>query len=378
MKYLFNLLPLVVLAVAIWLVLDIRQKLGVMELKLQELKVSSESARPLAESLPSLAIAQPEDGALVLSNRIDIVGEAPENQMICLVVDEQIKAVTLPHNGQFEFADITAKRGENVFTVKAMTEDGKVVSLQTIHIKYRNPTVSYLAKNFTRGNREESKIALTFDGGYLANVSEEILDILKDKQVKCTMFLSGTYIRKHADLVRRMVAEGHDIGNHTWNHPHLTEFVDKKVHVTRSDVTREFVQKQLNETALAFQACTGTTIHRLWRAPYGEHNREIREWAAELGYRHIGWTIGHDWENNMDTLDWVSDTTSTAYRSAEEIYEKVLNFGNGKSSGANGAIVIMHLGSMRKHDFPHKMLPKIIDGLREHGYQLVRVSEMLD
>ncbi|MFQ5486010.1 MAG: hypothetical protein ACE5DO_11850, partial [Desulfobacterales bacterium] len=145
MKYLFNLLPLVVLAVAIWLVLDIRQKLGVMELKLQELKVSSESARPLAESLPSLAIAQPEDGALVLSNRIDIVGEAPENQMICLVVDEQIKAVTLPHNGQFEFADITAKRGENVFTVKAMTEDGKVVSLQTIHIKYRNPTVSYLA-----------------------------------------------------------------------------------------------------------------------------------------------------------------------------------------------------------------------------------------
>ncbi|MFQ5752254.1 MAG: polysaccharide deacetylase family protein [bacterium] len=259
-----------------------------------------------------------------------------------------------------------------------MSENGVVTSLETIKIAYNNPTINYLSKNITHGNRFEPKVALTFDGGYLANACEEILDILKAKELQCTIFLSGRFITKYPAIVKRMVAEGHEIGNHTWNHPHLTEFVENKVQVTKSTVTREFLQKQLNDTALAFNACTGQSLMPFWRAPYGEHNLEIREWAAEMGYRHIAWTLGPNWQNTMDTMDWVADSTSPAYHTAEEILEKILGFGNGSNTGANGAIIIMHLGTLRNHDFPHKKLPEIIDGLKAQGYELVRVSEMID
>ena len=100
-------------------------------------------------------------------------------------------------------------------------------------------------------------------------------------------------------------------------------------------------------------------------------------WAAEAGFKHVGWTVGQGWEESMDTLDWVADKNSTAYRSAEEIAEKILNYGKGRNTGANGAIILMHLGSEREDDFPHKKLPEIIDGLKQDGYQLLTISKIL-
>ena len=118
-------------------------------------------------------------------------------------------------------------------------------------------------------------------------------------------------------------------------------------------------------------------MRKYWRAPFGEHNRDIRTWAAELGYRHVGWTVGRDWEHNMDTLDWVADKNSSVYHTAEEIVEKIINFGNGDEYGANGAIVLMHLGTSREEDQPHKLLPRIIDQMRDNGYTFVTISEMM-
>ena len=114
----------------------------------------------------------------------------------------------------------------------------------------------------------------------------------------------------------------------------------------------------------------------LWRAPYGYYNEEILEWAAKTGYKHIGWTVGRGWEENMDTLDWVKDKDSKVYHSADEIAEKILNYADKKGAGANGAIILMHLGSLRNDDFPHKKLPDIIEGLQKKGYELVTISEM--
>ncbi|MFQ6116306.1 MAG: polysaccharide deacetylase family protein [bacterium] len=322
-------------------------------------------------------IVKPSNGAMVLTNRIDIEGEAGDNQIVSLIVDGKIKAVTLPEKGTFLFKNIAAKRGSNTFTVKSMNANGEVATLETINIIYNNPTIRYLANNVTRGSVLKPKVALTFDGGYVANASEEILNILKEKNTRCTFFLTGTYIKNYPHIVRRIVADGHEVGNHTWSHPHLTTFTENSLHLTRPKVNREFLENELKQAAAAFTACTGEEMAPFWRAPYGEHNLEIREWAAELGYRHIEWTVGHRWESNMDTMDWVADTTSPAYRSADEILDKILSFGNGSDFGANGAIIIMHLGTLRNNDFPHKKLPEIIDGLREQGYQLVTISEMV-
>ncbi|NIR51800.1 polysaccharide deacetylase family protein [candidate division KSB1 bacterium] len=373
-SFVLNVLLLIALGVTIWMLRDLKQRFETLE---QKVDSSSSPRNETSSNDGHISVSNPANGAMVLTNRINIEGEAEDNQIISLLINDQFEAVTLPRKGKFQFTEVPVKRGNNTLTVKAMTADGSLTALEKIDFEYNNPTVNFLSRNVNRGDRTEPKIAITFDGGYMANASAEILDILKESNVKCTLFLTGLFIQNHPDMVRRMVEEGHEIGNHTWSHPHLTTFVENGEHLTRETVTRQFLQKELNDTVDAFVACTGTKMAPFWRAPFGEHNLEIREWAAELGYRHIGWTVGDGWDNHMDTMDWVADTTSSAYYNSDEIVEKVLNFGNGSDFEANGAIVIMHLGTLRDKDLPHKKLPKMINGLNEKGYELVSVSELL-
>jgi peptidoglycan/xylan/chitin deacetylase (PgdA/CDA1 family) len=362
----------------LWLHIDSRSQLESLR-KQMAAQARAHNGNGIAKNAKSqLTLLKPAKGSMVMSNVIDIAGEAEDNQIITLGVDDEIRAVTLPHGGRFQFNDVRVSRRQNEFTIRAISENGDVTALETLRFDFHSPSLNFLAKDLTRGDLAQRNVALTFDGGYLANACEEILDVLKTKDAKSTMFLTGTFIRKYPDVVQRMLADGHEIGNHTNHHPHLTDFTSNQAHVTRAEVTRDFLHKELNDAAHDFSKLTGKKFTPLWRAPYGEHNLEIRQWAAELGYRHIGWTLGHDQEGNMDTMDWVADTTSPAYLTADEILEKVLNFGNGSEAAANGAIVIMHLGTQRSGDFPHQKLADIIDGLRERGYQLVRVSEMIN
>jgi peptidoglycan/xylan/chitin deacetylase (PgdA/CDA1 family) len=364
-------------SISIGTIFKLKSQLKGLEKKIDLVIKAQDENRTSAASIKPLSITKPVNGAMVLTNRIEIEGEARANQIISLSVDGKIEAVTLPENGKFIFKNIAANRGNNSFTIKSISEDGAVTTLETIDIVYNNPTVRYLSNNVTRGNPSLPQIAITFDGGSVANVSEEILDILKAKDLKCTFFLTGQYVKKFPEIVQRMVAEGHEIGNHTWSHPHLTTFAENNMHLTLPGITREFLQRELNKTAEAFAANTGEKMAPYWRAPYGEHNLEIREWAAELGYRHIEWTVGRDWESSMDTMDWVADSTSPAYRTADQILDKILNFGNGSERHSNGSIILMHLGTLRNNDFPHKKLPEIIDGLREQGYELVTISQLI-
>jgi peptidoglycan/xylan/chitin deacetylase (PgdA/CDA1 family) len=92
---------------------------------------------------------------------------------------------------------------------------------------------------------------------------------------------------------------------------------------------------------------------------------------------HVRWTVGQGREETMDTLDWVADKNSKVYYTAEEIAQKILKFADEPNSGANGAVILFHLGTNRKDDFPHKKLPDIIDGLHRKGFKLVKVSEMI-
>jgi peptidoglycan/xylan/chitin deacetylase (PgdA/CDA1 family) len=249
--------------------------------------------------------------------------------------------------------------------------------LEEITFKYGMPTPSFLAKDFTRGSLDEKKIALTFDGDYLDNVTEEILDILKQENIKCTIFLTGRYIHRFSDIVKRMLADGHEIGNHTWTHPHLTTFEKNRKHQTLPTVAKELVQHELLKTSELFYQITAHKMMPYWRAPFGEHNAEIRQWAGEAGFRQIGWTLGKDWKNGMDALDWVADTSAAIYYTADEIADKIITFGDSQKTGANGAIILMHLGTERKGDYPHLRLPFVIEELKKRGYRLVKISELL-
>ncbi len=141
-------------------------------------------------------------------------------------------------------------------------------------------------------------------------------------------------------------------------------------------VTREFLQNELNKADKQFFLVTGKHMSPFWRSPYGENNAEIRRWASEIGYTHIGWTSGRD--ETLDTLDWVVDNKIPIYRTSEQIAEQILSFGKDFQYGANGGIILMHLGTERKYDLPNKSLPLIIEGYINKGYKFVTISHMLN
>ncbi len=219
-------------------------------------------------------------------------------------------------------------------------------------------------------------MALTFDGSINGNDAELILDTLRERGIKTTMFLTGAFIKRFPGLTRQMAMDGHEVGNHLLSHPHRTEYSQNYTHNTLPHVTREFLTRQLRGVEKLFREVTGSEMAPLWRAPYGEVNARLRGWAFEAGYVHVGWTSDFRRRESLDTLDWVSDRGSKLYRSSAEIRDKVLNFGR-KTYGVRGGIILMHLGTQRRADKAAERLDEILDGLSSRGYRLVRVSSLI-
>ncbi|MBN1184292.1 MAG: polysaccharide deacetylase family protein [Bacteroidales bacterium] len=314
---------------------------------------------------------------VVVENRFTISGLAEPNRIISLTVNGSVVAAVVTQGTRFAFNDVLAKPGLNHFVVKSLDDEGRSIILEEINFMYGKPPVQYLVHDFTRGDIARKQIALTFDGGWFDNVAGEILDILKEYNIKCTMFVTGNFMKLHPETVKRMVAEGHEVCNHSWSHPHLTTYEENGRHETVKGMNGRKLRRELEKAEKYFEKLTGTEMTKLWRSPYGEQNEEIRRWAAEEGYRHIGWTVGSSREDGMDTMDWVADTTSDAYYTADEIAGRLLSYGKNSEYGANGTVILMHLGSLRTKDYPHSKLPYIIQEFQKRGYKFVKVSEML-
>ncbi|MFF6785318.1 polysaccharide deacetylase family protein [Streptomyces sp. NPDC012510] len=127
------------------------------------------------------------------------------------------------------------------------------------------------------------KMVLTFDDGPDPRFTPDILDILRDHDVRAMFFVCGEMAVQHKDLLRRMAHDGHVVGNHTWSHPLLTTLSRSRIH-TEMARTSEIIEKVHGEPPLWF------------RAPYGVWNRAAFRFGAELDMEPLGWTL--------DTLDW--------------------------------------------------------------------------
>jgi peptidoglycan/xylan/chitin deacetylase (PgdA/CDA1 family) len=229
------------------------------------------------------------------------------------------------------------------------------------------------APDISRGDRNRKEMAMTFDGGGWANAALEILDTLHEKGISCTFFLTGEFIRRYPELVKQIVAEGHEVGNHTESHPHLTSFATNSRQELLPGVSRSFLWRELEEAEKLFFEVTGQQMVPYWRAPYGEQNAILRRWAKEIGYQHVSWTSDYRAKKSLDSLDWVADPAERLYCSAEDVRNRILGYGR-----ANGGIVLMHLGTSRRCDQVHERLGEIIEGLQEKGYRLVKISELLE
>jgi peptidoglycan/xylan/chitin deacetylase (PgdA/CDA1 family) len=183
-------------------------------------------------------------------------------------------------------------------------------------------------------------ICLTFDDGPHPRTCTAILDVLRREHVPATFFVVGTRSREHPELLRRMLREGHEIGNHTWDHQRLTTLEPDEV---------RWELRGLHDLIVR---CTGIWP-TLCRPPGGTYDARVLEICRDEGYRVCLWSV--------NAGDWI--TGKTADQIAERVIDRV----------RPGAIVLLH---DEKPATP-EALPWIIHALRERGYQFLTVSEML-
>ena len=196
----------------------------------------------------------------------------------------------------------------------------------------------------SKGNTTEKVIALTIDDGSDGTNFNRILNVLDDHNVHATFFLTGSGAEKHPQVIKDAVSEGHDIGNHSYNHPDFTE------------ISTTSMLSQLSRTETIIKNLTGESTKPYFRAPFGSTNAQVLQTVGNAGYTHtFHWTI--------DTLDWTGNTATT-------IYNRVMN------NLQPGAIVLMHTGAGATGTV--EALKKLIPAIKNKGYRFVTLSQLMN
>ena len=191
------------------------------------------------------------------------------------------------------------------------------------------------------GNREEKVLYLTFDAGYENGYTAQILDILKKHNVKAAFFLVGDYLERNADLVRRMVDEGHIVGNHTASHPDMSKITDQAAFA-----------KELAEVETLFREITGKELPKYYRPPQGFYSEENLKHAQALGYQTVFWSLAYaDWDNNKQP--------SHTY-ALEKLMPRT----------HNGAVILLHSTSKTNAE----ILDQLLSQWEAQGYQFQTID----
>ena len=193
------------------------------------------------------------------------------------------------------------------------------------------------------GDTGEKVLYLTFDAGYENGCTEKILDTLKKHQVSAAFFLVGNYIQRNADLVRRMVEEGHTVGNHTMHHYDMSKISDK-----------ETFAKELQDLEALYKETTGQELPKYYRPPQGIYSEENLKMAQELGYKTVFWSLAY--------VDWNNDAQPTA----GEAFAKLL------PRTHSGAVVLLHSTSKTNAEILDELLTK----WEEEGYHFGTLDEL--
>ena len=193
------------------------------------------------------------------------------------------------------------------------------------------------------GNTEEKVLYLTFDAGYENGCTAQILDVLKAKEVPAAFFLVGNYIEKNPDLVRRMVNEGHTVGNHTMHHYDMSKLSDKAA-----------FSKELTDLETLYRDTIGSEMPKFYRPPQGIYSEENLKMAQELGYKTVFWSLAY--------MDWKNDAQPTK----EEAFQKLL------PRIHSGAVVLLHSTSRTNA----QILNELIEKWKALGYRFGTLDEL--
>ena len=193
---------------------------------------------------------------------------------------------------------------------------------------------------FSQCHVEGPYVAMTFDDGPHGANTPRLLDMLKQRKIHATFFMVGQCVAEYPTIVKRMVAEGHEVANHSWSHPQL------------SSMSEASVREQLQKTHDAIIAACGVAPKTM-RPPFGAFTARQRAWShGEWGYKCILWDV--------DPLDW-------KVRNAEHVKNEILK------AAVPGSIILAH----DIHKSTIDAMPETLDGLLAKGFKFVTVSELL-
>ena len=208
-----------------------------------------------------------------------------------------------------------------------------------------NATAEQLAQYnaYYVGDTSQKVLYLTFDCGYENGCTERILDALKKHNAPAAFFVVGHMIESAPDIVRRMAAEGHIVGNHTFHHPDMSAISDQAA-----------FREELEALEDLYRETVGEELPRYYRPPQGKYSEENLRQAQALGYKTVLWSLAY--------VDWYTDDQPTA----EEAYTKLL------PRIHNGAIVLLHSTSETNAEILDDLLTK----WEEMGYTFASLDEL--
>ena len=193
------------------------------------------------------------------------------------------------------------------------------------------------------GEDTEKVIYLTFDAGYENGYTERILDALKKHNVKATFFLVGNYLETKPDIVKRMVEEGHIVGNHTYSHPDMSK-------ISTSEGFKDELVKMENK----YKEITGKDMLKIYRPPQGKFSEENLSMAKAMGYKTVFWSLAY--------VDWLEDKQPTK----DEAFSKLL------TRIHSGAVVLLHNTSKTNCEILDELLTK----WKDMGYTFRLVDQI--
>lgn len=196
---------------------------------------------------------------------------------------------------------------------------------------------------FYLGDTSKKDIYLTFDNGYENGYTDQILDVLKKQHTPGTFFVTGHYLKTAPDLVKRMVKEGHIIGNHSWSHPDMTVLTD------------EAIKSELRRVKEETERLTGQKTMNYLRPPRGVFNERTMKIAKEEGYYHVFWSLAYK--------DWVVTEQKGAAYAHNEVLKQI----------HPGAIMLIHTVSKDNAD----ALDSIITDLKKQGYVFKSLDDLM-
>lgn len=188
---------------------------------------------------------------------------------------------------------------------------------------------------------EEKKVALSFDAAWGNEDTQTILDILAKYNIHVTFFMTGGWVEKYPEDVKKIQAAGHDLGNHSENHKNMSQLSDGEC------------QEELMKVHNKVKELTGVEMC-LFRPPYGDYDNHVITNAKGCGYYSIQWSV--------DSLDWKDYGVESIIKTVTEHKEL-----------KNGAIILMHNGAK----YTAQALPTVIEKLQATGYEIVPISELI-